>query len=79
PLINPIQHKDQLKQTLNFTHPHPQKQTAYNHPVTPTKTLLHKTPRTNQNKPPLQQPLQPLNTPKTPLNPHPPLNQPNNT
>ncbi|MQI85750.1 hypothetical protein EI061_25690, partial [Escherichia coli] len=78
-LINGIQDKDQVKQSVNFTDADPEKQTAYNDAVTAAKTLLDKTAGSNDNKAAVEQALQRVNTAKTALNGDARLNEAKNT
>ncbi|HDK7683561.1 TPA: hyperosmolarity resistance protein Ebh [Staphylococcus aureus] len=49
-LINGIQDKDQVKQSVNFTDADPEKQTAYNNAVTAAENIINQANGTNANQ-----------------------------
>ncbi|HDE0684748.1 TPA: GA module-containing protein, partial [Staphylococcus aureus] len=67
-LINGIQDKDQVKQSVNFTDADPEKQTAYNNAVTAAENIINQANGTNANQSQVEAALSTVTTTKQALN-----------
>lgn len=67
-LINGIQDKDQVKQSVNFTDADPEKQTAYNNAVTAAENIINQANGTNANQSQVEAVLSTVTTTKQALN-----------
>ncbi|CAA3767967.1 cell wall associated fibronectin-binding protein [Staphylococcus aureus] len=67
-LINGIQDKDQVKQSVNFTDADPEKQTAYNNAVTAAENIFNQANGTNANQSQVEAALSTVTTTKQALN-----------
>ncbi|HDE6158823.1 TPA: GA module-containing protein, partial [Staphylococcus aureus] len=67
-LINGIQDKDQVKQSVNFTDADPEKQTAYNNAVTAAENIINQANGTNENQSQVEAALSTVTTTKQALN-----------
>ncbi|HEB2178075.1 TPA: hyperosmolarity resistance protein Ebh [Staphylococcus aureus] len=67
-LINGIQDKDQVKQSVNFTDADPEKQTAYNNAVTAAENIINQANGTNANQSQVEAAMNQVNTTKAALN-----------
>lgn len=67
-LINGIQDKDQVKQSVNFTDADPEKQTAYNNAVTAAENIINQANGTNANQSQVEAALSTVITTKQALN-----------
>ncbi|CRE38016.1 Erythrocyte membrane binding protein [Staphylococcus aureus] len=67
-LINGIQDKDQVKQSVNFTDADPEKQTAYNNAVTAAENIINQANGTNANQSQVEAALSTVTTTKQELN-----------
>ncbi len=67
-LINGIQDKDQVKQSVNFTDADPEKQTAYNNAVTVAENIINQANGTNANQSQVEAALSTVTTTKQALN-----------
>ncbi len=67
-LINGIQDKDQVKQSVNFTDADPEKQTAYNNAVTAAENIINQANGTNANQSQVEAALSTVTTTKKALN-----------
>ncbi|SIN00788.1 hypothetical protein EDCC5055_01338 [Staphylococcus aureus] len=67
-LINGIQDKDQVKQSVNFTDADPEKQTAYNNAVTAAENIINQANDTNANQSQVEAALSTVTTTKQALN-----------
>ncbi len=67
-LINGIQDKDQVKQSVNFTDADPEKQTAYNNAVTAVENIINQANGTNANQSQVEAALSTVTTTKQALN-----------
>lgn len=67
-LINGIQDKDQVKQSVNFTDADPEKQTVYNNAVTAAENIINQANGTNANQSQVEAALSTVTTTKQALN-----------
>ncbi|HDI1420965.1 TPA: hyperosmolarity resistance protein Ebh, partial [Staphylococcus aureus] len=67
-LIDGIQDKDQVKQSVNFTDADPEKQTAYNNAVTAAENIINQANGTNANQSQVEAALSTVTTTKQALN-----------